>query len=113
MAALAPHVASLANYVRGQTWLAPPFSMDMVQDLLGRAPSAAEDDCESFSPRVGRSWAPQLTRYWIVTLRPEEIERFQSDVEYFDRVRHTIENSINVSALAAVSFVAHSRDVEC
>ena len=44
VSALAPHVASLANYVRGQTWLAPPFSMDMVKDLLGREQTAAEDD---------------------------------------------------------------------
>ncbi|KAM5545289.1 hypothetical protein V8D89_001400 [Ganoderma adspersum] len=76
VSALAPHVASLANYVRGQTWLAPPFSMDMVKDLLGRSQSAAEDD---------------------LTLRPEEIERFKNDPEYFDRVRHMLENSMNSS----------------
>ncbi|PIL26744.1 hypothetical protein GSI_11158 [Ganoderma sinense ZZ0214-1] len=74
VAALAPHVASLANYVRGQTWLAPPFSMDMVQELLGRNATAAEDD---------------------LTLRPEEIERFKNDPGYFDRVRHMLENSMN------------------
>nr|VWO94428.1 FAD-binding monooxygenase BOA2 (EC (Botcinic acid biosynthesis cluster A protein 2) [Ganoderma boninense] len=74
VSALAPHVASLANYVRGQTWLAPPFLMDMVQELLGR--TTAEDD---------------------LTLRPEEVERFKNDREYFDRVRHMLENSLNVS----------------
>ncbi|KAI1787765.1 FAD/NAD(P)-binding domain-containing protein [Ganoderma leucocontextum] len=74
VSALAPHVTSLANYVRGQTWLAPPFSLAMVQDLLGRPSAATEDD---------------------LRLRPEEIERFKSDPEYFDRVRHTLENSMN------------------
>ena len=34
----------------------------------------------------------------LVTLRPEEIERFKKDPEYFDRVRHMLENSMNVSA---------------
>ena len=32
-----------------------------------------------------------------VTLRPEEVERFKNDPEYFDRVRHMLENSMNVS----------------
>ncbi len=48
VSALAPHVAGLANYVRGQTWLAPPFSVDMVQDMLGRTSRAAEDDRECY-----------------------------------------------------------------
>ena len=33
-----------------------------------------------------------------MTLRPEEVERFKNDPEYFDRVRHMLENSMNVSA---------------
>ena len=32
-----------------------------------------------------------------MTLRPEEVERFKNDPEYFDRVRHMLENSMNVS----------------
>ncbi|KAI1782563.1 hypothetical protein LXA43DRAFT_1068598 [Ganoderma leucocontextum] len=74
VSALAPHVRSLANYVRGQTWLVSPFSLATVQDLLGRPSAAIEDD---------------------LRLQPEEIERFKSDLEYFDRVRHTLENSMN------------------
>ncbi len=35
----------------------------------------------------------------VVTLRPEEIERFKSDPGFFDHVRYTLENSMNVSAL--------------
>ena len=64
VSALAPHVASLANYVRGQTWLAPPFSMDMVKDLLGREQTAAEDDRE-FAPHGGLkvlTWTPTMAR---------------------------------------------------
>ncbi|KAM5543782.1 hypothetical protein V8D89_002399 [Ganoderma adspersum] len=73
--ALAPHVASLTTYVRGQTWLSPPFSLNVVQDLIGRPATGVE---ETFA------------------LRPEEIERFQSDPEYFTRFRHQLENTLNV-----------------
>ncbi|KAI1782736.1 FAD/NAD(P)-binding domain-containing protein [Ganoderma leucocontextum] len=83
VSALAPHVTSLANYVRGQTWLVSPFSLAMVQDLLGRPSAAIEDD---------------------LRLQPEEIERFKSDLEYFDRVRHTLENSMNRESTMQAEF---------
>ena len=42
--ALAPHASKLANYVRGQTWLSPPFAMSLFAELLGREPSAPENE---------------------------------------------------------------------
>ena len=40
----------------------------------------------------------QLTFSMPVALRPEEIERFQSDPEFFTRFRHQLENTLNVSS---------------
>ena len=36
-----------------------------------------------------------------MTLRPEEVERFKNDREYFDRVRYMLENSMNVSGFSS------------
>ncbi|KAM5545277.1 hypothetical protein V8D89_001388 [Ganoderma adspersum] len=72
--ALAPHVPKLANYVRGQTWLSPPFAMGLFAELIGREASAPENE---------------------TALRPEELERFKADQEFFKSVRYTLEESMN------------------
>ncbi|KAH9934327.1 uncharacterized protein B0H18DRAFT_869878 [Fomitopsis serialis] len=41
--ALQPHVAHLINYVRGKTWICPPFSRSKILELLQREP-----DCDNF-----------------------------------------------------------------
>ena len=41
----------------------------------------------------------QLTYLISVALRPEEIERFKADPEYFTRFRHTLEGTLNVGGL--------------
>lgn len=95
--ALAPHVAKLTTYVRGQTWLSPSFSLDIVQGLIGRPVTGVEENCGS-CVAVWRSRILPDFRM-LVSLRPEEIERFQADPEYFTRFRHTLEGTLNVSGL--------------
>ncbi|TBU38967.1 FAD/NAD(P)-binding domain-containing protein [Dichomitus squalens] len=74
VSALAPHVKELSNYVRGQTWLAPPFAVGLMSELLGRQTAATEDD---------------------LSLSPEEIQRFKADEEFFRSIRHTLEDTMN------------------
>ncbi|EJF55657.1 FAD/NAD(P)-binding domain-containing protein [Dichomitus squalens LYAD-421 SS1] len=74
VSALAPHVKELSNYVRGQTWLSPPFVLDQVAQLLGRKKAVGENE---------------------LMLSSEEIARFQSDDEFFRTVRHTLEDALN------------------
>ena len=61
MSALAPHVKELSNYVRGQTWLAPPFVLGLLSELLGREKAAAEDDRESYIPSLMCWWRHLLS----------------------------------------------------
>ncbi|KAH8111748.1 FAD/NAD-binding domain-containing protein [Phellopilus nigrolimitatus] len=51
--ALQPHVKTIYNYVRGKTWLSPPFASDKMADLMKLGPSVdnyvfSEDDKASF-----------------------------------------------------------------
>ena len=45
--ALAPHVPKLMNYVRGRTWLSPPFAMGLFAELIGREAAAPENESAS------------------------------------------------------------------
>lgn len=42
--ALQPHVKTIYNYVRGKTWLSPPFASDKMADLMKLGPSV--DNCK-------------------------------------------------------------------
>ncbi|KAI0763006.1 FAD/NAD(P)-binding domain-containing protein [Fomes fomentarius] len=74
VAALQPRVAKVANYVRGQTWLALPFAREMVSDLVGRDSVAPEDN---------------------LVFTPEEVQRFTTDDKYFWNFRRTLEVDMN------------------
>ena len=91
--ALAPHASKLANYVRGQTWLSPPFAMSLFAELLGREPSAPENESRlpgEFAAKI------TLTFHSTAALRPEELERFKKDAEFFKNLRYTLEAAMNV-----------------
>ncbi|TBU26545.1 FAD/NAD(P)-binding domain-containing protein [Dichomitus squalens] len=83
VSALAPHVKELSNYVRGQTWLAPPFAVGLMSELLGRQTAATEDD---------------------LSLSPEEIQRFKADEEFFRSIRHTLEDTMNLGSKMSNDF---------
>ncbi|KAF7799420.1 hypothetical protein EIP86_010654 [Pleurotus ostreatoroseus] len=69
--ALQPKVAKLCNYVRGQTWLAAPFSSGKMADLLSRNP-----DSENY----------------VFT---EEEKRSFEDPAYYKEFRHALESDLN------------------
>ena len=50
--ALAPHVPKLMNYVRGRTWLSPPFAMGLFAELIGREASAPENESAYYELRI-------------------------------------------------------------
>ncbi|KAI0077436.1 FAD/NAD-binding domain-containing protein [Panus rudis PR-1116 ss-1] len=69
--ALQPRVAKVLNYVRGKTWLSPPFAADKMADLLKRDPGSqnfkfTEDDHKAFE-----------------------------DPEYYKQFRHDLESELN------------------
>ncbi|KAH9888553.1 FAD/NAD-P-binding domain-containing protein [Cubamyces lactineus] len=73
VAALQPRVGKLVNYVRGKTWIALPVAGDAFPRYMGREPKNAED----------------------FTFTPEEIERFQSDPEFYKNFRHGLEQELH------------------
>ncbi|KAI0761050.1 hypothetical protein BD413DRAFT_617293 [Trametes elegans] len=73
VSALQPRVKKLVNYVRGKTWVAVPFGIELLDDLIGRR-FDNEDDFR---------------------FTQEEIERFRSDSDFFWHFRRTIDDYIS------------------
>ncbi|KAJ3480196.1 hypothetical protein NLI96_g8512 [Meripilus lineatus] len=76
--ALRPKVSRLFNYVRGKTWLSPPFSVAKMAELIQRDPT-------------GDNYA----------FTDQDKERFK-DPEYYKEFRHEIDNDLNSIHLATL-----------
>ncbi|KAG9314939.1 hypothetical protein JVU11DRAFT_4047 [Chiua virens] len=72
--ALQPYVGRLYNFVRGKTWLVPPFFADRISELTGRDPGIAnyafeEEDKEKF--RGSDTWDNNQSVYNHTLRNPE------------------------------------------
>ncbi|EIW74531.1 FAD/NAD(P)-binding domain-containing protein [Coniophora puteana RWD-64-598 SS2] len=70
--ALQPKVGQVLNFVRGKTWLSPPFFSETLADLMKRDPDS--------------------TNY---TFSEDDRRKFKEDPEYYKAFRHELENVIN------------------
>ncbi|TFY70634.1 hypothetical protein EVG20_g2373 [Dentipellis fragilis] len=70
--ALQRRVKRVVQFVRGKTWIAPPFSVDKMAELTSRKQEAGN-----------------------YTFSEEERETFAKDPEYYRKFRHEIENDLN------------------
>ena len=97
--ALQPKVAKLANYVRGQAWIAPPVGFQPLLQALGRESTEKENNCEfAVYASLARRYRGAYADGTAVAFTPKEVGRFKADSEFFWNARRAVDASLNVSS---------------
>ena len=88
--ALRPHVKHIFNYVRGKTWLSPPFASNKLSELMKCDPGA--ENCESSIVIHSESYFNELA---IDAFTEKDRETFK-DPQVYRAFRHDLESELNV-----------------
>lgn len=82
------------NYVRGKTWLSPPFSVAKMAELIQRDPTG--DNCALVHITPAYLIFINDCIFWFSdAFTDQDKERFK-DPEYYKEFRHEIDNDLNV-----------------